>query len=365
MDSSTPIRWGIMGTGRVAQQFMADLSTVDGAIGAAVGSRTAERAQIVAKRFGIQRAHDSYEELVRDPEIDVVYVATEHHQHAEHCLLALHEGKHVLCEKPFATSVAAASSVIESAKQHNLFCMEAMWTRFIPAVVESKRRIDAGEIGIPMILSADFGSPVVDSGSSRFFDPKRGGGALLDRGVYAISLAVWLFGKPEHVSGRGHLLESGVDQTTAAILGFHDNRIAVIAASLGAYSSNEAVVAGSLGRLHLHEPLCRPERVSINRAHTMEGDAQYDLLPKAPKERVRRFLSRARAYLPVDSLRATVLRYPVKGYGYSYEAAEVVRCLREGLKESPIMPLRDTLTIAETVQRIQDVIIADSRRPKS
>lgn len=365
MDSSIPIRWGILGTGRVAQQFMADLSTVDGAVGAAVGSRSGDRAQIVAKRFGIKRAHDSYEALVRDPEIDVVYIATEHHQHAEHCLLALHEGKHVLCEKPFATTLAAASSVIDSAKQHNLFCMEAMWTRFIPAVVESKRRIDAGEIGIPMLLNADFGSPVVDSGSSRFFDPTRGGGALLDRGVYAISLAVWLFGKPDHISGGGHVLESGADQTSAAILSFPDNRIAVIAASLGAYSSNEAVVAGSLGRLRLHEPLCRPERVSISRAHTMVGDAQYDLRPKAAKERVRRIVSRARPYLPMDSLRATVLRYPVKGYGYSYEAAEVVRCIREGLKESPIMPLRDTLTIADTVQRIQKAIGADGSQPKS
>ena len=131
----------------------------------------------MAARFGMRRAHASYKALLEDPELDVVYVATAPHEHAEHCLAALHNGKHVLCEKPFAVSVQEATAIKETARSAGLFCMEAMWTRFLPAIIDTIHHIDAGDIGVPQVLMADFGIPVADSGSSRLFDWARGGGS--------------------------------------------------------------------------------------------------------------------------------------------------------------------------------------------
>ena len=353
MNSVKPIRWGIMGTGWVAQHFMADLRHVEGAVRAAVASRSEDRARNVAKRFGMRNAHGSYEALAKDPLVDVVYVATENHLHAEHCLLALREGKHVLCEKPFSMSFESASRVVECAKSRGLFCMEAMGTRFVPAILESKRRIDAGEIGIPLLLTADFGTPISDSGSNRFYDRQRGGGALWDRGVYAISLAIWLFGKPLHITSQAQMHASGTDTTFSSVLRFPDNKLAVVSASIGAYSGNEAIVAGSAGRLRLHEPICCPQRVTIKGSSAMAGDPKSDLNPQSTRERVRRLVSRIKPYLPENMLLSTVLHLPVTGYGYCHEASEVMRCVREGLLECPLMPLGETLTIVETMENMQ------------
>jgi predicted dehydrogenase len=195
--------------------------------------------------------------------------------------------------------------------------------------------------------------PVVSSGPNRFFDPARGGGALLDRGVYAISFAVWFFGNPLAVSAMVYRGESGVDESTTALLKFASGRLATLAASLGAYTSNEIVIAGSTGRLRLHAPMVRSERISVERAPVLvAGESKSDLDPRSPTERARRLLARTRAYMP-DGLRgSTVLRRPVEGYGYGYEAAEVVRCLREKLSESPIMPLAETRTVAAVVEEL-------------
>ena len=353
MNCDKPLRWGVLGTGWVAQRFLDDLRSLGHSEAIAVASRSESRAREVGARFGVMRAYGSCGALVQDPEVDVVYVATEHHLHAEHCESALRAGKHVLCEKPFTVSVQEAERVIEQARERSLFCMEAMWSRFLPAAAAAKRRIDAGEIGDPRLLTADFGFPVVGSASSRFYNPAKGGGALLDRGVYAISLAVWLFGKPTEVNATADVGESGVDETVAATLRFPGGRVAVIAASLQAYSSNEAVVAGSAGRIRFSEPFCRPVSFTLKKAVPMDADALSAVQPSTARERAKQLLSRVKRYVPSGISRFAAMRFPVAGYGYGYEAAEVVRCIREGLNESPVMPLGETLTVMDTIERIR------------
>jgi len=355
MTSTKRVRWGVLGTGWVAQRFMADLRCVEGAVLGAVASRTESRAREIAKRFAMRSAHSNYEALFAAPDIDVIYVATSPHEHAEHCMAALKQGKHVLCEKPFSVSVEQAQRVIEFAQNQGLFCMEALWTRFLPAIAQTIHHIDKGDVGAPRTLTADFGIPTQTEGPNRLFDLTRGGGALLDRGVYALSLAVWLFGKPLQVSSIAQTESNGTDFQVSSMLEFADSRSALISASLRDYSSNEAVISGTAGRIRLHEPFYRPERITISRAPILVS-GHSDLRPHSPKENLRKIVSRAKSYLPADVLRSKTEHHSVQGYGYVYEAREVTRCIQEGLTESPLLPLRSTLTVMQTVQTIRSQI---------
>lgn len=356
MVSKKPIRWGILGTGWVAQRFMADLATVDGAVRAAVASRSQKRAAEIATAFRFHKAYGSYEALCAGTDTDVIYVASDHHEHAQHCLMAMQNGKHVLCEKPFATSPQEAASVIRCAQERNLFCMEAMWTRFIPAVRKFKALVDSGTIGTPRHLAVDFGVPVRESKESRLFDPARGGGAMLDRGVYGIALAVWFFGKPTEIVSQAVRAKSGVDSTCSVVLRFPDGQLAVVTASLDALSANEAVMAGTGGRLKLCEPFYGASRVSLNRIEAATGMRGDDIDPTSFMLKLRLLASQAKAYVPPALLRTSTVRMPVGGFGYSYEAEEVTRCLREGLTESSIMPLTETQTIADVIAQVHSQI---------
>ena len=358
MNTTQKVRWGIMGTGWVAQRFLADLAYVPNAKISAIASRTLTRAQEMATRFQADQAYGSYEELTTDRELDIIYVATSPNEHVHHCLASLNQGKHVLCEKPFAADFEEAKQIVELARSKSLFCMEAMWSRFLPGLQEAKRKVNAGAIGEPVIITADFGIPIDASQTDRFFDSKKGGGALLDRGVYPISLATWFFGKPLQVISKPVLHEMGQDQSFSAVCMFAENKTAVISASLSAYTGNQAVIGGTKGRLTLNEPFYRPERITVSRAPNVGTGPKSDLFPNAPRERVRRILNKAKAYLPSDLHRASVSFHRITGYGYGYEASEANRCILEGLTESPIMPLRDTLIVMDVVRQIQQAVSA-------
>jgi predicted dehydrogenase len=203
-------------------------------------------------------------------------------------------------------------------------------------------------------LVADFSIPLADADSHRWLNPAQGGGALLDRGVYAISLAIRLFGKPRTVTAVGQLAATGADRTVAIQMTFADARCAMLTASLCTYAGNDATVSGSRGRLRLCEPFYRPERVTLSRAPASQGGRSSDLSPQSVGAKIRGMASRIKAYLPSDIQRSTTLCFPIQGYGYTYEAREVVRCLQEGLTESPVMPLHDTMQVMETVGQIQE-----------
>lgn len=344
-----PIRWGILGTGGIARGFAADLRTCPDARLQAVGSRTAGSAEEFGARYGAAQTYGSYEELVADDDVDIVYVATPHHRHRDDCLLALDAGKAVLCEKPFALNADEAREVAGRARHNGLFCMEAMWTRFLPVVADARARVQRGEIGDLRSIVADFGYPTERRADNRFFNPKLGGGALLDRGVYGVSLAHWFFGPPKTVHGVASISDTGVDEQTAAVLGWPGERMAVLTSSLVARTQNTAMLVGSAGSLTLAEPFYCPPAIRLARYST----------PDTTRSRASQ-MSRL-AFAKVGAAKAaiaTALRQasgrPGRDeHGYRYEAIEAMRCMRAGELESPTMPLDETIEILETMDEIR------------
>jgi predicted dehydrogenase len=356
---SKTTRWGIVGTGTVAALFAEGLVDAEGAKLAVVASRSRERADAFAAAFGAERAYggeNAYESLARDPSVELVYVATPNSEHRAHALMLLEAGKGVLCEKPFAMNAAEARDIAAAARNKRVFCMEAMWMRFVPAVVDFVDRVRGGAVGEPQSATIELGHPFVFDARHRLFDPALGGGALLDLGVYAVSLAVALFGPAIAVQGQAVLGPSGVDEHTTALLGHAGGRQSVLGASLRTRLSNAASVAGSGGWATLREPLYRPSalRITAVQPQTLPG-ARKDVRPPSPKSSLRRALSAVMGALP-PSLRDgghTLLR-PYRGNAYNYEAVEAMRCLRAGLFESPRMPLDDTLHVMEIVDSIRN-----------
>ena len=315
-----PIRWGILGTGRIAGLFATGLASVPGAEIAAVGSRTQEAADAFGDRFAISRRHGSYAALAADPDVDVIYVATPHTLHAENSLLCLGAGKAVLCEKPFALNARQADEVIAFARGRGLFLMEAMWSRYYPAMVRARELLAGGAIGEPRLLNADLGFRSQVNPAGRLYNPALGGGALLDVGVYPVSFASMVFGTPTDILTRGHLGETGVDEQGAIILGYPGGRLAVLYTSIRTPTPHEGTIMGMEGMLRIGLDWHKPDRVTLNR-------------PGQPEE---------------------VTRIPFEGNGYNYEAAEVVACLRDGRTESAIMPLDETLAIMRTLDAIRE-----------
>jgi predicted dehydrogenase len=298
--------------------------------------------------MGIDRSFGSYDALLADTTIDVVYIATINVTHHPLCLRALDAGKPVLCEKPFALNADEAREVVARARQRGLFCMEAMWTRFLPAVTQLKKLIAEDAIGAPRIFSAQIGYAFVADPASRQFDPALGGGALLDLAVYPISLAFFLFGPSEEAVGRATLSETGVDDVDAIVLRHPGGKLSVLTVSIATATPNEAVVMGTRGQIRLHEPFYRPNRLTIRRSSP--------ITPLAGSGRRLARLKRSTLFQSVfqrlDPLVTSFLGRgvqrivsPFESEGYHYEAAEVMRCLHAGQLESCIMPLDETVGI--------------------
>ena len=357
MDSKTT-RWGILGTGAMSVAFVRGLQSLPDAPAWAVGSRDVSSAKAFAASLGVPRAYGSYDELLADPEVDVVYVATVNSTHRDLCLRSLQAGKPVLCEKPFTLDANQAREVVAQARSAGLFCMEAMWTRFLPAVTRLKRMVDDGEIGDARMLSASLGYPYVVDPMGRQFNPELGGGALLDLGVYPISLAYHLFGKPESVVGRACLSETGVDATEAIVMTHAGGRISTLTAGLTALMPNEAVVMGTRGQIRLHEPLFRPDRLTVRRMSPITpgggggvGGGRLAKIKEAPA--VRAITARIKPTLARLRGQTRSIAAPYLGNGYTHQALEVIRCLRAGLLESPVMPLDESVAIAETLDQLR------------
>jgi predicted dehydrogenase len=367
MSMNTPVRWGIVGTGWVARVFADDLAEVAGATLTAVASRTVEGAESFAAGYEGVRAFPDLASLLASGEVDVLYVCTPPHRHADDCVQSLTAGVPVLCEKPFAADAPSALRVVELARRTGLFCMEAMWMRFLPAVRDLDEMVRSGAIGEPRILMVDFGMANAFDPTHRLFDPARGGGALLDRGVYAVALAVMLFGAPDAVTSLRATVPTGVDGDAGVLLRFPGERLAVVTCSLTSWTSNVAAVSGTAGRLVLQAPFHRSERITLSRYAPMElqpprdadGPRRRDTLRQWAKEgpagRPLRWVKRSTMRRPLVSAATALVRSsadesfarPIDGVGYGYEAAEVVRCLRAGRSESPAMTLDETLLIMQ------------------
>jgi len=313
------IRWGILGTGVIAHKFATGLKAASGAELAAVGSRTQVTADEFGDTFGVPRRHASYEELANDPEIDVIYVSTPHPMHKDNSLLCLNAGKAVLCEKPFTINATEAEAMISLARQKGLFLMEAMWTRYLPAVIKTRQLIAEGVLGKIRMIVADFGFRAEFDPQHRLFNPELGGGALLDAGIYPISFASMIFGSPTQVTSLAQLGQTGVDEQSAYLLGYEQGQLALLASAVRTDMPSEAIVMGTKGRVRLHSPIYCPRSLTLS-------------LPDQADE---------------------MIEPPMVGNGYNYEAVEVMNCLRAGKLESEIMPLDETLAIMKTMDQIR------------
>ena len=319
LGKSDRIRWGILGTGRIARTFAQGLATLPDAALVAVGSRSQEAADAFGESFTVPHRHASYEGLAADPDVDVVYVATPHSLHRDNSLLCLEAGKAVLCEKPFAINAAQAEEVVAQARKCGRFVMEAMWTRFLPAIVRVRELLAEGAIGEVRLLSADFGFRAGFDPHGRLFDPHLGGGALLDVGVYVVSLASLVFGPPARIVSMAHLGSTGVDEQAAMVLGYARGQLAVLSTAVRTSTPQEAIVMGTEGLIRIHSQWWHPTVLTLS----LEGREEE------------------------------VIHLPFEGNGYQYEAAEVMRCLRAGRLESEVMPLDETMGIVRTMDQIR------------
>ena len=314
------IRWGIVGPGRIADKVAGDLGLVEGARAVAVASRSLDRAQAFADRHGIERAHGSYADIMADPDVDVLYLATPHPQHHALALAALRAGKALLVEKAFTATAAGAAEVIDLAQETSTFVMEAMWTRFQPAVVALRELVADGAIGEVRTVQADLGVAAAYDPADRLFDLALGGGALLDLGVYVVSFAQMMLGTPERVMATGSLFPSGADAEATLLIGYADGRSATLTTSLRYALPGQARVFGTTGWIDVLPRFHHPQTIVLHRSG-------------AEPETITR---------------------PQLGGGYSHELIEVTECLRAGRTESTVMPLADTLAVQQILQQAAD-----------
>ncbi len=313
------IRWGIIGTGNISSQFARGLAVLPDAELVAVGSRARASAEAFAAKFDVPHRHASYEALARDPDVDAVYVGTPHSLHRANSMMCLQAGKAVLCEKPFAINAAEAEEVINLAREKGRFLMEAMWTRFLPLTKKVRELLATGEIGPVQMLAADLGFRARFDPKHRLFDPELGGGALLDVGIYPISLASMIFGSPTRIASMAHMGQTGVDEQAAVTLGYEEGQLAVLYTSIRTTTPKEAILMGTKGQIRIHAPMFVPSKL------TLSVDGQDD----------------------------QVIEMPFTGNGYNYEATEVMNCLRAGRLESELIPLDETLSIMRTLDAIR------------
>lgn len=313
------LRWGILGTGGIAHAQTADLLAHDFTV-TAVGSRSREPADAFAREFGIRKAHASYESLVADPEVDVVYISTPHPFHAPNASLALAAGKHVLVEKPFAMNASEARGVVELAESSGLVVLEAMWTRFLPKMARIREIVASGAIGEVRTLLADHNQLLSSDPLHRINNPALGGGALLDLGIYPVSFAFDLFGTPTVVLANAAQTVTGVDRQTGIILGFAGGQQAVLHTALDAPGPNRATVIGTAGRIELDPVWYTPA-----------------------------------AFTVYDDRGGVLERYdePVSGRGMQFQAAELERLVAAGFSSGDKLPPADTVRIMEALDEVR------------
>jgi predicted dehydrogenase len=316
--TAPPLRWGILGAGGIASHFAQTVAANTRAQIVAVGSRGRDRAERFATAHGIPTTHVGYRDLVEDPQVDAVYVATPHSHHAEHALLAIGAGKHVLVEKAFTRNAAEAQAVFDAAGAAGVFVMEAMWTRFLPHVAALHQVIDDGEIGQVVNLRADHGKAFVLDPKSRLFAPELAGGALLDLGVYVVSWAQDFLGAPDAVTAVGTLTETGVDGQISAILSYGERTQADLSTTLWSWTPTTSSISGTEGYVRVDGDFYEPTSFTVKRR---DG-------------------------------RTWTFEQPMPR-GLQHEAAEVARCVAAGRTQSDRLPWADTLAVMRVMDEIR------------
>lgn len=316
------IHWGIIGLGKIARKFAEDLLLLDGVQLAAVASRDLEKAKTFAEEFQAASYYSSYEELVADPEIDVVYIATPHVFHLKNTIMCLKANKAVLCEKAFAMNSRQVDIMIEEAKKRKLFLMEALWTRFIPATEKLMELINTNIIGEIEKVQADFGFEADPNPEKRVFNKKLGGGSLLDVGLYPVYLSLLLLGAPEKIKAKAQMTNQNVDGSCSMEFHYQNQIKAILESSIEKSTPTEAFIQGSKGTIKLHAPFHHTQKLTI----ALNKQTQEDI----------------------------EIKYT--GNGYYHEILEVVDCLRKGKTESKKMPHSTSRQIIATLDAIREKI---------
>ena len=317
------IRWGILGTGVIARKFANAVQAAPDAELAAVGSRAQHTADAFGDEFDIPHRHPSYPALAEDAGIDAIYVSSPHPMHCENTLVCLNAGKPVLCEKPFALNAREAESMVRCARDRGVFLMEAMWTRFLPAIGQVRQWLADDAIGEVRIVLADFGFRANFNPEGRLFNPELGGGALLDIGVYVVSLASMVYGKPPvRVAALADIGSTGVDEQTTMALRHDTGAMASLTCSVRTDTPRAVSILGTQGNIHIPTPFYDAYGVTLN----------------------------------VDGEEPVTVEPPRVENGFVYEIGETGRCLREGRLESAILPLEETLAIMNTLDAVRTEI---------
>jgi predicted dehydrogenase len=312
-------RWGVLGTGDIARALVAAIRAEGGEV-VAVASATPDRARAFAREHRIPAAFAPHVELLdHADELDVLYVGTTNDQHHAQALAAIRAGVPVLCEKPFTLDLPQAHEVVEAARDAGVFVMEAMWMRFQPAFREVLRRVEAGQVGEPVLVQADFGIAAHADRDRRWFSRELGGGALLDVGVYPLSFATLVLGEPTAASALGELADTGVDATVSVAMRHGAGRLSSWSCSFVADTGVEATVAGPEGSLRVHGPFHHAGRLSLRRRNEVVEEHR---------------------------LEDTHL-------GHRLEVAEVHCWLDAGRTESPAIPLDHTLTVMRWLDELR------------
>lgn len=317
--SNHAARWGILGTGYIADLQTADLLS-HGFTVQAVGSRSAASAAEFAGRFGIASAHGSYEDLVTDPEVDLVYISTPHPFHYENALLALNAGKHVLIEKPFAMNAWQAREIVDLAEAKGLVILEAMWTRYLPHMVRIRELVRSGALGEVRTVIADHNQNLPKDPLHRLNDPALGGGALLDLGVYPVSFAFDVLGAPASIRAVASMTSTGVDRQTAMIFEYGDGQQALLHCALDTAGPNRAAIIGTAGRIEIESVWYTPTPFT-----------RYDAAGNVVER----------------------LDEPVTGRGMQYQAWEIERLIAAKATANDILPPRDSVLVLEAMDEVR------------
>jgi predicted dehydrogenase len=311
-------KWGIIGPGSISKRFVGGLATLPNALLYAVGSRDIGRARAYAAEYGFEKAYGSYAELIGDPGVEAVYVATPHPQHEEAVIACLDGGKAVICEKPFAANALQAGRMIECARRNGVFLMEGMWTRYLPAIRKVRELVAEGAIGRVLHVCADFGFRAGVNPEGRLFAPAAAGGSLMDIGVYNVSFYSMIFGKqPDRIQSQMSIGSTGVDESASAIFHYEGGQSASVFSAIRVTTAQDASIFGEDGYIKL-PAYWHGDTIHLN---NKEG--------------------------------AREIRLPFESTGFQYEAAELMSCLGGGLLESQAMPHCETLSVMRTLDKIR------------
>ncbi|RCS25705.1 gfo/Idh/MocA family oxidoreductase [Phyllobacterium salinisoli] len=351
------VGWGIVGTGEIARRFASDLPLASGAVLHAVHSRTPDNAERFRAETGAQKAYHDLDSFMSDPYVQAVYVATPNSLHLAQTLRALRNRKAVLTEKPIAPSFPEADVIQREAMRQKTFAMEAMWTRFLPAVQAAKARIKAGAIGEIRRITADLSYYRPYDPESRFFSRALGGGAALDLGVYPVSLAMYFLGEPEKVSGRWFSAKNGVDMRTEMTLHYASAE-AELSCGFDRDGANHFLIEGSAGAIRLDAPFLKVQRLTLYSPAAMKSSLiapspQGDRLPAKLLSRLPTPLSRLWG--------CRIEHHPFEGNGLQFQAMAVMNALRAGETRSPIMPLQESVAVLRAI----GIVLSRSPMPEA